>query len=88
MLNLILWILFGALVGWLASLITGRNERMGCLANIVVGILGALVGGFIVDVLLPGNQGVSAGFNLWSILVALLGAVVVLLVFGWFRGRR
>ncbi|MEW6405053.1 MAG: GlsB/YeaQ/YmgE family stress response membrane protein [Chloroflexota bacterium] len=80
--NLIFWILLGALAGWIASMIMGRNAQMGAVANIVVGIIGALIGGFIMNSL--GGPGVT-GFNLYSILVAIGGAVVLLLIVGLFR---
>ena len=76
--DLLVWILFGALVGWIASIIVGTNAEQGALANIVVGILGALVGGFIAGML--GARGVT-GFNLWSFIVALGGAVLLLYVY-------
>ena len=80
--NLIFWILLGALAGWIASMIMGRNAQMGALANIIVGIIGALIGGFIMNSL--GGPGVT-GFNLYSVLVAIGGAVVLLLIVGLFR---
>jgi uncharacterized membrane protein YeaQ/YmgE (transglycosylase-associated protein family) len=80
--NLIFWILLGALAGWIASMIMGRNAQMGALANIIVGIIGALIGGFLMNSL--GGPGVT-GFNLYSILVAIGGAVVLLLIVGLFR---
>jgi len=70
--NILIWILLGALAGWIASMIMGRNAQMGALANIVVGIVGALIGGFLMNAL--GAPGVS-GFNLYSVLVAIGGAV-------------
>lgn len=79
------WILFGAIAGWIASLITGRSDRMGCLGNIFVGILGAAIGGAIVGIF--GGAGVT-GFNLSSFLVAVLGAVVLLAVFNLIFGRN
>ena len=48
--NILIWILLGALAGWIASMIMGRNAQMGALANIVVGIVGALIGGFSVPI--------------------------------------
>jgi len=80
--NFILWIIFGAIAGWIASIIMGRNAQMGALANIVVGIVGALIGGFIMNAF--GAQGVS-GFNLTSLIVAILGAVVLLFLVGLVR---
>ncbi len=82
--GIISWIIFGALAGWIASMITGRNERMGCIANIVVGIVGAFIGGFLMNFI--GGHGVT-GFNLYSFLVAVLGAVVLLVILGLFQRR-
>lgn len=76
--NILLWIIFGALAGWIASMIAGTNARQGAIGNIVVGILGAFVGGFIMS--LFGENGVN-GFSIYSLLVAIGGAVVVL--FAW-----
>ena len=80
--GIIAWIIFGALAGWIASIITGRNDQMGCIANIVVGIVGAFIGGFIMSFV--GGGGIS-GFNLYSFLVAVLGAVVLLAILGFVR---
>lgn len=84
--NIILWVIFGALAGWVASLITRTNERQGWFLNIVVGIIGAFLGGFIMELLLPGDF--SIGFNLQSFVVAVLGAVLLLFLVGLVRGRR
>lgn len=76
-LNIILWILFGALAGWIASMIMRTDAQMGALANIVVGILGAFIGGFLVQTF----TGMDVqGFNLASLLVAILGAVILLAI--------
>jgi uncharacterized membrane protein YeaQ/YmgE (transglycosylase-associated protein family) len=80
--NWIVWIIFGALAGWIASMIMGANARMGALANIVVGIVGAIIGGLIMNAF--GAQGVT-GFNLPSMIVAILGAVVLLFLAGLVR---
>jgi uncharacterized membrane protein YeaQ/YmgE (transglycosylase-associated protein family) len=80
--NIIVWIVLGALAGWIASMIMGRNAQMGAVANIIVGILGAVIGGLIMNVF--GSPGVT-GFNLYSILVAIGGAVVLLYIVGLFR---
>ncbi len=73
--GIIIWIVFGALVGWIASLV--MESKGGLLWDIVVGIVGAVVGGFIMSLL--GQSGVS-GFNLYSFLVALLGACVFIAI--------
>jgi len=80
--SIIFWIILGALAGWIASMIMGRNATMGAGANIVVGIIGAIIGGLIMNSL--GGPGVT-GFNLYSILVAIGGAIVLLFIVGLFR---
>ncbi|MDO5301128.1 MAG: GlsB/YeaQ/YmgE family stress response membrane protein [Tissierellia bacterium] len=75
--GIITWIIFGALAGWIASKIVGKDASMGGLANIVVGIVGSFVGGFVANFF--GMGGVS-GFNLYSLLVAIVGAVILLLI--------
>jgi uncharacterized membrane protein YeaQ/YmgE (transglycosylase-associated protein family) len=80
--NIIVWIVLGALAGWIASMVMGRNAQMGAVANIIVGIIGAVIGGLIMNAL--GGPGVC-GLNLYSILVAIGGAVVLLFIVGLFR---
>lgn len=75
--NIILWIIFGAIAGWIASLVMKTNAEQGLLLDIVVGIAGAFIGGFIMN--LFGAGGVS-GFNLPSLLVAIIGAIVLLFI--------
>jgi uncharacterized membrane protein YeaQ/YmgE (transglycosylase-associated protein family) len=76
------WIVLGGLAGWLASLVTGTNDRQGCIGNIVVGIIGALIGGAVASFL--GGTGVT-GLNLYSLLVAVVGAVILLVILGVIR---
>lgn len=73
--ELLIWIVFGALVGWVASLLMETGG--GLLWDIGVGIVGAVIGGFIMNAL--GASGVG-GFNLYSFLVALLGACILIAV--------
>lgn len=80
--NLIIWILFGAFVGWIASLIMKTNEEQGAIMNVVVGIVGALIGGFLMGIF--GGSGVD-GFTIYGFLVALLGAIVLLALFKMIR---
>ncbi|MCB9077828.1 MAG: GlsB/YeaQ/YmgE family stress response membrane protein [Anaerolineaceae bacterium] len=75
--SILVWIIFGALAGWVAHLLTGRGG--GLITNIIVGIVGAFIGGFLMT--LVGGGGVT-GFNLYSFFVAVLGAVVLLVVLG------
>lgn len=78
--SIILWIVLGALAGWIASIITGMNERQGAVGNIVVGILGAFLGGWLMTKF--GLSDASLGsFNLYSLLVAVGGAVILLFLY-------
>jgi uncharacterized membrane protein YeaQ/YmgE (transglycosylase-associated protein family) len=78
------WLIIGALAGWIASLITGRGE--GLLLDIVVGIIGAFVGGLLYSALTGVNF--TAGFNLTTLMVAIVGAVILLMIWGAVRARR
>lgn len=78
------WIIFGALAGWIASKITGHDASMGAMANIIVGIVGSLLGGLVMSLI--GKTGVD-GFNLGSFLVAVGGAVLLLAIFKGFRKK-
>ncbi|HNK63190.1 MAG TPA: GlsB/YeaQ/YmgE family stress response membrane protein [Anaerolineales bacterium] len=84
--DILIWIVFGALAGWIASIITGRNKQMGAVENVLSGIAGAFIGGFIMENFF-GTSGVT-GFNFYSLIVAILGAVVLIWIIGFFRGGR
>lgn len=75
--NIILWIVLGAIAGWIASMIMKTNAQQGMAMDIVLGIVGAVVGGFLMN--LFGAPGVD-GFNFYSLGVAVLGAVVLLFI--------
>lgn len=74
--NLLIWIIVGAIAGWLASIVMRTNRSQGLLADIIVGILGGLIGGFVLNAL--GVGGDVSGINIASILVAFIGAVILL----------
>lgn len=82
--SILSWIFVGLIAGLLARWIV-RDDRSGCLYTIAVGVLGALIGGALMQ--WAGHQGVNE-FDLRSILVAALGAILLLLVLGAIRGRR
>lgn len=75
------WLVFGGLAGWIASMIVGKNAQMGVLANIVVGIIGAFIGGL----LLPND---ADTFDLGSFLAAIVGAVILLVLVNLVTGRK
>jgi uncharacterized membrane protein YeaQ/YmgE (transglycosylase-associated protein family) len=74
MINLIVWLLIGALIGWLASMVMRTDARQGALLNIVVGIVGAMIGGF----LLGGQTINDNALNVTSLIVSFVGAVILL----------
>jgi len=75
--GIILWIIFGGLVGWVASLIMKTDAQQGIVINVVVGIIGAIIGGWVMG--LFGDGGVN-GFTFYSFIVALLGAVLLIMM--------
>ena len=81
MINFILWLLFGALVGWLASMVMRTDAQQGALMNIVVGIVGAFLGGLLFT-FLPGSTSNinNSDFSLGGLLVSFVGAVVLLAI--------
>ena len=84
--GIVSWIVIGALAGWVASLIMGTNDRQGCLLDIVVGIVGAFIGGLLWQLI--SGEPVAIGFNIGSFLIAVVGAVILLLIVNLVRGRR
>jgi uncharacterized membrane protein YeaQ/YmgE (transglycosylase-associated protein family) len=85
--NIILWIIFGALAGWIASMIMRTNAEQGAFANIIIGIIGALIGGWIAKAITGDTYD---AFSLGGLLIAIVGAVILLAVlraFGMFGGR-
>ncbi len=87
MINLILWLVIGGVVGWLASIIMRRDAQQGILLNIIVGIVGALIAGWVLSPLL-GVATINEGFSIGSVFISLLGAVILLAIVNLFtRGR-
>ncbi len=84
--GLITWIIFGALAGWVAGMISGTSYRQGCLLNIVIGVVGAFLGGLLMEVIT--GHGFGFGFNIRSFIVAVIGSVILLAITGAARRRR
>ncbi len=78
MLTILAWIVVGGIAGYLADVLV-KDINFGLLGDIVIGIVGAVIGGFLLSLLLPGTFGFS-GFNLGSLVVSFVGAVVLLFV--------
>jgi uncharacterized membrane protein YeaQ/YmgE (transglycosylase-associated protein family) len=78
------WIILGGIAGWLASIITGRNQRQGCIMNIIVGVIGAAIGGALYNLI--SGRGFSFAFGSFDIsslggfVVAIVGAVILLAI--------
>ncbi|OGF90776.1 hypothetical protein A3D05_03765 [Candidatus Gottesmanbacteria bacterium RIFCSPHIGHO2_02_FULL_40_24] len=75
--GIILWIIFGAIAGWIASVIMKTNSSQGTMKDIIMGIVGAVVGGYLMG--LVGQPGVT-GFTPYSLGVAVIGAIVVIYI--------
>ena len=82
--GILAWIVLGLIAGWIASKIM-HGQGSGLLMNLVLGVVGAFVGGLLISVV--GGVGVT-GFNLWSLLVSVLGAVIVLWLSNALRSHR
>lgn len=87
--TIIAWIILGALAGWIAGMLVSGDEGLGVVGRIVLGIVGALVGGFLANLVGIGS-GREGGdvVNLQSIIVAVIGAVIVVWVANFFTRRR
>lgn len=82
--NIIIWIIVGAIAGWLASKVMGTSKKQSLGEDIIVGIVGGFLGGFILDLL--GIGGDVSGINIGSIFVAFIGAVLLLFILKRIRG--
>lgn len=82
MINFIIWIIVGAIAGWLAGIVMKSSH--GLVTNIILGIVGSFVGGFVLT-LIPGTQAVESGFSLGHILTAMVGAIIVIAVARFIR---
>jgi uncharacterized membrane protein YeaQ/YmgE (transglycosylase-associated protein family) len=85
--NIIIWLIVGGIVGWLASLIMKTDAQQGIILNVVVGIIGAFIGGFLIGPLL-GAGSINDGFSIMSFIVSLIGAVILLAIVNLFRRGR
>jgi uncharacterized membrane protein YeaQ/YmgE (transglycosylase-associated protein family) len=78
--NFIIWIVVGGLLGWAASVIMKTDEQQGIVLNVAVGVVGALIGGWLLAPLFGTGTINQSDFSLGSLVVSLLGAVIVLAV--------
>lgn len=82
--GIIIWLVMGGLVGWIASIIMGTDGQQGIILNVVVGIVGALIGGWLIGPLL-GAGSINDGLSVMSFVVSLIGAVILLAIVGLVR---
>lgn len=83
--DILFWIILGGAAGWGASVLMKTDQEQGFFSDIILGILGALIGGFIFSIM--DKPGVT-GFNLYSYFVALIGSVVLIWIGRYIFGRR
>ncbi|HYE97070.1 MAG TPA: GlsB/YeaQ/YmgE family stress response membrane protein [Rubricoccaceae bacterium] len=88
--TLLLIIIVGGLIGWLASKIMGTDPQQGILMNVIIGIVGAVIAGFIADALDIGDEGtiLQGDFDIVSLLISLVGAVILIWLWKMIAGRR
>ena len=82
--NLIVWLVLGGISGWIASKITGNDKSMGIGWNLIVGIAGAFIGGWLVGIF---GWGPATGLNIWRFIVSVVGAVILLAVVNLVRRK-
>lgn len=86
--NFIIWLIVGGIIGWLASIIMKRDAQQGILLNIIVGIVGSFLGGFLIAPLLGSGTANSGDFSVMGLVASLIGAVILLAIVNLFtRGR-
>ncbi len=83
--NLIIWLIVGGLIGWIASMIMRTDAQQGIILNVIVGIVGALIGGWLISPLLGAGNINSGDFSIMGLLVSLVGAVILLAIVNFFR---
>ena len=86
--NFILWLIVGGIIGWIASMIMRTDAQQGLFLNIVVGIIGALLAGWLITPLVGGTTINQGNFSLSGLLISLVGAVVLLAIVNLFRRGR
>ncbi len=85
--NFLIWLIVGGVVGWLASLVMRTDAQQGILLNVIVGIIGSFIGGWVISPMV-GVGTINEGISLGSILVSLVGAVILLAIVNLFRRGR
>ena len=84
--NIIVWLVIGGLIGWVASMLMGTDGRQGIFLNVVVGIIGAALGGWLFGGALSSSTINQGHMSLSGIMVSLVGAIILIAVLKMFRG--
>ena len=85
--GIIIWLIVGGIVGWLASMVMKTDAQQGILLNVIVGIVGAFIGGWLIGPLV-GAGSINDGFSVMSFIVSLIGAIILLAIVNLFRRGR
>ncbi|SJZ94525.1 Uncharacterized membrane protein YeaQ/YmgE, transglycosylase-associated protein family [Lysobacter spongiicola DSM 21749] len=88
MMSIIIWLIVGGIIGWIASMIMKTDAQQGIFLNIVVGIIGAFLGGWLAGLMGIGGGDINDGISIPSILISLVGAIVLLAIVNLFRRGR
>ena len=83
--NIIIWLVVGGLIGWVASMIMNTDGQQGIVLNVIVGIVGAMLGGWFISPLVGAGTINNSSFSAGSLVVSLLGAVILLAIVNLFR---
>ena len=86
--NLIIWLVVGGVIGWLASMVMRTDAQQGVLLNVIVGIIGAVLGGWLISPLIGAGTINQSDFSLAGLIVSFLGAVILLAIVNLFRRGR
>ena len=86
--NFIIWLVVGGIIGWLASMVMRTDAQQGVILNVVVGIIGAILGGWLISPLVGAGTVNSGDFSLPGLIVSFLGAVILLAIVNLFRRGR
>ena len=88
MMGLIIWLIVGGIIGWLASMVMKTDAQQGIILNVVVGIIGSIIGGYLISPMIGGATSASGGFNIMGFVAALIGAIILLAIVNLFRRGR
>jgi uncharacterized membrane protein YeaQ/YmgE (transglycosylase-associated protein family) len=86
--NLIIWLVVGGLIGWLASMVMKTNDQQGIVLNVIVGIVGAMLGGWVISPLVGAGTINQNDFSLLALIVSFVGAVILLAIVNLVRRRK